>query len=67
LELCSRREVESFKQGLTVHRRDNCSAASNVDYGSPTKEVSERKNVSSWPRNHSYNILVKKKKDLAAF
>lgn len=35
-----------------------------MDYKDPAYEVSEKKNISSWPIYHSYNILVK---NMAAF
>ena len=31
----------------------------NVDYDSPAQEISEEKNISKWPRDHSYDILAK--------
>lgn len=34
-------------------------AESNVEHDGPIEEVSERKNISKWPRDHSCNILAK--------
>ena len=34
-------------------------AESTVGYDGPIEEVSERKNISKWPRDHSCDILAK--------
>ena len=37
----------------------NSGADRNVGCDSPAQEVSERKNISKWPREHSCDILAK--------
>lgn len=71
--------IGCFKQGLLVHPsrsmedngaesdedyRDPNGAESDMDYRVPDGGGSERKDISNWPRYHSYNIFVK---NVAAF
>jgi hypothetical protein len=38
---------------------EDCSTETHVGYEGPAEEVSEVNNISSWARDHSYNIFTK--------
>ena len=61
LGLWTRKAVEHFKQTLIGHSSGSteASAEGDLNYRGPVQEVSEGKNFSKWPSDHSWNILVK--------
>ena len=61
LGVWTRKAIEHFKKGLMSHTTRNMegSAMDDVNFGSPTQEVSEEKNISKQSREHSYDILTK--------
>ena len=52
--------VRCFKQGLMGHtsRIMENNAEGNLSCGGPVQEVSEGKNISKWPRDHSCDIVA---------
>lgn len=59
LGLWIRKVVDHFKQGLIGHPSsimEDSGTESNIDYGHPTQEDSEEKNISKCPTGHSCAI-----------